>query len=228
MPTEKNQFLSVQSALLADAPVSDMMKEYVRFSRNPGIHHAIGEAIDIISAAMIPIFVMILLFTYVFRVAIVQGDSMLPTLQNEDRLLVLQLQTRPKSGDIVVINADDAVLVSQSGSLYMTEGLHKSIVKRVVAVGGQTLDISSEEGIVYINGQPQEELYTNTITQLPDLGNAFEYPFTVPEGFVFVLGDNRDISLDSRYVNVGLVAEEEIEGTVLLRLYPLEKIGAVE
>jgi len=204
-----------------------MMKEYVRFSRNAKIHHAIGEIIDIVSAAMIPIFVMILLFTYVFRVAIVQGDSMLPTLQNEDRLLVSQLQTRPQDGDIIVINADDAVLLAESGTLYTAEGLHKSIVKRVVAVGGQTVDISSAEGIVYLNGEPLEELYTNTITQLPDLGNAFEYPFTVPEGYVFVMGDNRDISLDSRYINVGLVPEEEIEGTVLLRLYPLENIGTV-
>ena len=204
------------------------MKEYVRFSRNLILHHIIGETIDIVSAAMIPIFLMILLFTYVFRVAIVQGDSMLPTLQNEDRLLVSQLQNRPSSGDIIVINADDAVLLSESGSLYASEGLHKSIVKRVVAVGGQTLDISSEEGIVYINGIPQKELYTNSVTQLPALGNAFEYPFTVPEGFVFVMGDNRDISLDSRYVNVGLVPENEIEGKVLLRLYPLENIGTVK
>lgn len=203
------------------------MKEYVRFSRNLKLHHMIGEIIDIVSAAMIPIFLMVLLFTYVFRIAIVQGDSMLPTLRNEDRLLVSQLQNRPNTGDIIVINADDAVLVSESGSLYMADGLHKSIVKRVVAVGGQVLDISSAEGTVYINGELQEELYTNTITQLPTLGNAFEYPFTVPEGYVFVMGDNRDISLDSRYINVGLVPEEEIEGTVLLRLYPLENIGTV-
>jgi len=209
-----------------------MMKEYVRFSRNPKIHHVIGEVIDIVSAAMIPIFLMILLFTYVFRVAIVQGDSMLPTLQAEDRLLVSQLRTRPHDGDIIVINADDAVLFAQSGSLYASEGLHKSIVKRVVAVGGQTLDISRAEGVVYLNGEPLKEVYTksypNTVTQLPDSGSAFEYPFTVPEGYVFVLGDNRDISLDSRYEEVGLVPEDEIEGTVLLRLYPLEKIGAVQ
>lgn len=202
------------------------MKEYVRFSRSPKLHHMIGEIIDIVSAAMIPIFLMVLLFTYVFRIAIVQGDSMLPTLRNEDRLLVSQLQNRPNTGDIIVVNADDAVLVSESGSLYMADGLHKSIVKRVVAVGGQVIDISSSEGTVYINGELQQ-LYPNTITQLPALGNAFEYPFTVPEGFVFVMGDNRDISLDSRYVNVGLVPEEEIEGTVLLRLYPLENIGTV-
>ena len=153
---------------------------------------------------------------------------MLPTLRNEERLLVSQLQTRPHNGDIVVINADDAVLFAESGSLYTADGLHKSIVKRVVAVGGQTLDISSEEGEVYINGnQESYEKVDKLITQLPDLGNAFEYPFTVPEGFVFVMGDNRDISLDSRYVNVGLVPEDQIEGTVLLRLYPLEKFGTV-
>ncbi len=217
---------SARSVLLADLSGVSIMKEYVRFSRNLKLHHIIGEFIDIVSAAMIPIFLMVLLFTYVFRVAIVQGDSMLPTLRDEDRLLVSQLQNRPNTGDIIVINADNAVLVSENGSLYMADGLHKSIVKRVVAVGGQVLDISAE-GIVSINGETQQESYINTITQLPVLGNAFEYPFTVPEGFVFVMGDNRDISLDSRYVNVGLVSEEEIEGTVLLRLYPLESIGTV-
>ena len=203
------------------------MKEYVRFSRNRRIHQLVGECLDVVSAALIPIFMMILLFTYVFRIAVVQGDSMLPTLKNGDRLLVYQFGSRPNSGDIIVIDADEAVLVQQ-GTLYTADGLHKSIVKRVVAVGGQTLDIHSEEGIIYLDGKPQEELYTNTVTQLPDLGNAFGYPFTIPEGFVFVMGDNRDISLDSRYVNVGLVSEDDIEGTVLLRLYPLEHIGSID
>ncbi len=210
------------------------MKEYVRFSRNPKLHKLIGESLDVLCAAMVPIFMMILLFTYVFRIAIVQGDSMLPALESGDKLLVCQLKNRPVSGEIVVIDADDAVLVSKSGSLYMADGLHKSIVKRVVAVGGQTLDIHSEEGTVYLDGELQElypkELYPNTITQtqLPDTGNAFSYPFTIPEGFVFVMGDNRNISLDSRYINVGLIPEKEIEGTVLLRLYPLESMGRID
>lgn len=204
------------------------MKEYIRFSRNLKLHCLIGEVIDIVGAAMIPIFLMILLFTYVFRVAIVQGDSMLPTLQNEDRLLVSQLQNRPSAGDIIVINADNAVLVSENGSLYATEGLHKSIVKRVVAVGGQSLEISPENGAVYINGKAQQENYINNGTQIPVVGSAFQYPLTVPEGFVFVMGDNREISLDSRYINVGLIPESDIEGKVLLRLYPLEKIGLIK
>ena len=202
------------------------MKEYVRFSRNLKLHHLIGEFIDIVSAAMIPIFLMVLLFTYVFRVAIVQGDSMLPTLRNEDRLLVSQLQNRPNAGDIIVINADSAVLVSESGSLYIADGLHKSIVKRVVAVGGQVLDISSQKELFILTARHSRNCIPIRLHSF-QLGNAFEYPFTVPEGFVFVMGDNRDISLDSRYVNVGLVSEEEIEGTVLLRLYPIESIGAV-
>lgn len=204
------------------------MREYVYFSRNPKIHKLIGECLDIISSAIIPILIMILLFTYVFKIATVQGDSMVPTFQDADRLLVCQLSRRPNSGDIVIINAENAVLFAQNGSLYTTEGLHKSIVKRVVAVGGQVLDIHSEEGMIYLNGEPQEELYTNTITQLPNSDNAFHYPFMIPEGFVFVMGDNRDISMDSRYSDVGLVAEEDIEGTVLLRIYPLESISIVK
>ncbi|MDE5792107.1 MAG: signal peptidase I, partial [Oscillospiraceae bacterium] len=172
------------------------MREYVRFSKNSKIHKLVGEILDVASWAIIPIQIMVILFTYVFQIATVKGDSMLPTLRDTDRLLVFQLNGRPNSGDIVIINAENAVLVGQDGFLYTTEGLHKSIVKRVIAVGGQTLDINSEEGIVYLNNEPLEELYTNTITQLPDSDNAFAYPFRIPEGFVFVMGDNRDISMD--------------------------------
>lgn len=204
------------------------MKEYVRFSKNSKIHKYIGEFLDVISWTIIPIQIMIILFTYVFQIATVKGDSMLPTLQDTDKLLVFQMNARPNNGDIVIIRAESSVLFEQNGFLYTAEGLHKSIVKRVVAVGGQTLDINSEEGIVYLNGEPLEELYTNTITQLPNEDNAFTYPFTIPEGFVFVMGDNRDISMDSRYTDVGLVAEEDIEGVVVSRVYPLENIGIVK
>ncbi|MDE5736987.1 MAG: signal peptidase I [Oscillospiraceae bacterium] len=204
------------------------MKEYVIFSRNPKIHKFIGEFLDIAGWAIIPIQIMVLLFAYVFQIATVKGDSMLPTLQDTDKLLVFQLNHRPNSGDVVIINAENSVLFGQDGFLYESDGLHKSIVKRVIAVGGEMLEINSEEGIVYINGEPQEELYTNTITQLPSTDNAFTYPVIIPEGFVFVMGDNRDISMDSRYAEVGLVAEEAIEGIVLLRLYPLESIGVIK
>ncbi|MDE5753958.1 MAG: signal peptidase I [Oscillospiraceae bacterium] len=204
------------------------MREYVRFSGNQKVHRVIGECLDVLGWAMLPILVMILLFTYVFRVATVQGDSMLPTLEDTDKLLICELKRRPDPGDIVIINAEDAVLISKDGSLTVGEGLHKSIVKRVIAVGGQILDIDSDAGIVYLNGEPQEELYTNTITQLPDLDSAFCYPFMIPEGFVFVMGDNRDISMDSRYKEVGLVPEASIEGVVLVRVYPLESVGIVE
>ncbi|MDE5768225.1 MAG: signal peptidase I [Oscillospiraceae bacterium] len=204
------------------------MREYVQFSKNQRIHRFIGGLLDALSWAITPVMIAELLLTYVFQVAIVQGDSMLPTLADEDKLLICEFSGRPDPGDIVVINAENSVLIARDGSLIFGEGLHKSIVKRVIAVGGQILDIDPNTGIVYLNGEPQEELYANTITQLPDLNNAFVYPLMIPEGFVFVMGDNRDVSMDSRYSEVGLVPEDSVAGAVLMRIYPLERIGRLE
>lgn len=201
------------------------MREYVRFSGNQKVHRMIGAVWDALSWALMPVMVMMLLFTYVFQMATVKGDSMLPTLEEEDVLLVYELSRRPDPGDVVIINADESVLIAKDGSLLFSDGLHKSIVKRVIAVGGQTLDIDPDSGVVYLDGEPQEELYANTITELPDLNSAFVYPLMIPEGFVFVMGDNRAVSMDSRYSELGLVPEESVEGTVLMRVYPLERVG---
>lgn len=203
------------------------MREYVRFSRNKMIHRQICSLLDMLEITIITLFCAVLLFAYVFSMAAVQGDSMLPTLCDEDKLLVLQMYGVPENGDIVIIDAQDSTLLAEDGALYTRDGLDKVIVKRVIAVGGQTLDIDFEEGIVYLDQKPLEEVYINMPTTTPSSGGAFGYPLTVPEGYVFVMGDNRDVSKDSRYPDVGLIPESAIMGKVILRTYPWKAFGFV-
>ncbi len=201
------------------------MREYVRFSHNKTVHGLIGLILDVMDVALVTLFLIILLAIYVFHFASVQGDSMLPTLENGNHLLVNALDHNPECGDIVIINTEHAGLYGEDGSIYETEGLHKVIVKRVIAVAGQTVDMDFSRGIVYLNNWPLDEPYINSVTTAPAMDPAFEYPITIPEGYVFVMGDNRAVSMDSRYSDVGLVSLAQIEGQVILRLQPFGTVS---
>ena len=157
---------------------------------------------EIFEAVIAAFFVITLVFTFVFRVFSVDGPSMKPTLQDGDKVVVSTMGYKAQKGDIVVLSS--------------TEGLKKPIVKRVVAVAGETVDINFTTGVVTVNGV--EEHYTDELTtQQFDVA----FPITVPEGTVFVLGDNRGVSLDSRSTQVGCVDERLIVGKVLFRFFPL-------
>ncbi len=204
------------------------MREYVRLSKNRLMHRILGECLDLLEMTLTTVFCVVLLFTYVLHIATVQGSSMEPTLMPEDRLLVLQMAGAPDCGDIVIIDAQQAALLDARNQVYCEEGLGKSIVKRVIAVGGQELDIDFEAGIVYVDGTALDEPYVNALTTVPKNNGAFTYPMTIPEGYLFVMGDNRGVSKDSRYPDVGLIDEDTIEGRVLLRLYPYSTFGTVQ
>ncbi len=184
------------------------------------MHVLIGVLLDILDYALVTLFVIVLLCIFVFHFAAVQGDSMLPTLQDGNQLLVNALDREPQQGEIIIINASSVGLLHADGTPYEVEGLHKVIVKRVIAVGGQKLDIDFERGIVYVDDKIIDEPYISSRTNEPLMNAAFEYPITIPEGFVFVMGDNREVSKDSRYGDVGLIPLGQIEGSVLLRLQP--------
>lgn len=163
-----------------------------------------------VETLVIAFFAVILFFTFVFRLAAVNGESMLPTLVDKDRLIVSYLFYTPKNGDIVIVNNDNPAL-------------EKVIVKRVIATEGQTVDIDFDSGEVKVDGKVLQEDYINNLTLLDEGGH--NYPVTVPENCVFVMGDNRMNSTDSRSPLVGFVPEDEILGKVSLRIFPFSRFG---
>lgn len=150
--------------------------------------------------------VIMVAFLVFFRIIVVSGPSMKQTLLDGDYLLLISnlFYHDPKQGDVVVVSKrsyDDG----------------KPIVKRVIATEGQIVDMDFENGIVYVDGLPLEEDYVNTPTNL-DEGTVF--PQIVEEGCVFVMGDNRNNSKDSRSPEIGQVDTRQILGKVALLLFP--------
>lgn len=147
----------------------------------------------------------VVIFTFVIRLIGVDGHSMVPTLQNGDRLLVLNsmLYDDYKYGDIVVLRKES----------FLTE----PIVKRVIATEGQTVDIDFANGIVYVDGVALEEDYINDLTYTDE---GTEFPLTVPEGAIFVMGDNRNRSDDSRNSALGTVDTRYVIGRAVFLLFP--------
>ena len=166
--------------------------------------------------------VITLMFVFFFRVNGVSGSSMYPTLVDKDYLVLESnfLYRNARQGDIVVLYTPP---FSDNDEL---------LVKRVIAVGGQTVDIDFNAGVVYVDGQALDERYTFEPTYLSyaEYGKALDYPVTVPEGELFVMGDNRNHSEDSRFSDVGCVKKEAVLGKVLLVIFPgrqTNELGAV-
>lgn len=203
------------------------MRKRLRQAGKGRIAGILAELLDMLEVALLCAFCLVLLFAYVLELATVQGDSMESTLQDQDQLLVFQLDKNPDCGDVVIVDSQRAALLDEEGRLTASEGLGKCIVKRVIAKGGQTLDIDFENGVVTVDGQALDEPYIKDLTTVPVSGGAFSYPIEIPEGYLFVMGDNRMISKDSRYQDVGLVPESDVDGVVLLRLYPWNGFGPV-
>ena len=147
----------------------------------------------------------VLLFTFVIRLIGVDGHSMVPTLQDGDRLMVLTslLDDQYEYGDIVVLRKDTF--------------LEEPIVKRVIATEGQTVDIDFASGDVYVDGELLEEDYINEPTYVEE---GTQFPLTVPEGSIFVMGDNRNHSSDSRSSDLGTVDTRYVIGRAVFLLFP--------
>lgn len=184
------------------------------------------DAADLAESVCTAIFAVMLIFTHLICTADVEGDSMVPTLEDADRLLVSRIGRHYDTGDILILDSESAYLFDPDGKLTACPGVGKDIVKRLIAQSGQEVNIDFDEGIVYVDGKALDEPYTNTLTKRDN--RAFTYPLTVPEGYIFVLGDNRHISKDSRHPEVGLIPEDKIVGRVLLRLSPLSKFGTID
>ncbi len=169
--------------------------------------------------------IVLVLFTFVFRLCNVSGDSMNNTLKNDERLIVTNLFYEPRPGDIVVF--------------HQTGYLNEPVVKRVIAVAGETVDINfstmeisvtDKDGITRVLDEPYAFYDTNAIDQARYFSHPtdFSFPRTVPEGMLFVVGDNRYNSLDSRYKEVDFVDERRILGKVVFRVAPISEFGIIE
>ncbi len=158
----------------------------------------------------VAIITVVLLFTFVFRVVGIVGPSMQNTLFEGDKIIISGLFYTPQCGDVVVISRNYANEFSDETTS------EEPIIKRVIATEGMTVDIDFKKGIVYVDGKPLEENYTKTLTT-----NEYDvtFPLLVGEDKVFVLGDNRNNSMDSRDSKIGLVDERYILGKALVRIY---------
>ena len=161
----------------------------------------------LISAAL----VLVLVFSFFFRIIQVDGESMVPTLENGDKLIVWGAGYTPQRGDVVIVDS------------YTAYG--KPLVKRVIAKGGDTVSIDYSTGTVEVNGEVLQEDY---IAEPTYLGYDLQFPYTVPEGTVFLMGDNRNESLDSRSSYIGCIDERDILGKVLVCFMPFTDFGVVK
>lgn len=163
------------------------------------------------------VLIAVILFNCSARLTRVDGNSMDNTLKDGEMMLVWSLGYSPKQGDIVVLNKTDEVTKQLLGG--------KAIVKRVIATGGQTVDIDYTTGTVYVDGTPLEEPYIREEMYLPGNPMMYNTHWEIPEGSIFVMGDNRNYSTDSRHEMVGPIDEDYILGKVVFALWPMEKFG---
>ena len=183
-------------------PAEQKQKKQMSWQQNAVLY--LHDLVYLLAAIM-------LVFILLFRIVIVDGTSMNQTLLHGDYLLLMSntFYRNPQYGDIVVISKDS-----------FDDG--NPIVKRVIATEGQTVDIDFYAGIVYVDGIALDEPYTNTPTNTE---GGMLFPLTVEEGCVFVMGDNRNRSRDSRYPEIGQVDEREILGKAIFLILPGDPDG---
>ena len=170
------------------------------------------EVYDWIYCLSIALIICVVIFAFFIRFIDVRCTSMNPTLLNGDKMLVSGLFYEPQAGDVVVFKKDE----------YSPD---RALVKRVIATEGQVINIDFDRGIVYVDGQPIEEDYI-----LEPTTNKIDFigPQTVPDGCVFVMGDNRNASTDSRKKEIGMVDSRLILGKAYMVVYPLSQIRVIK
>lgn len=190
---------------------------------------------------IIAIIIAFLIKGFLFDIVRVDGPSMSPTLTHNDRLIITKLGYKPEAGDIIILDSNYSDREEYYDAVAQTEGkeelssfrkftesfsLPKSLskiyyVKRIIATEGQTVDLI--DGKVYVDGKELDEPYYSGETYSID--STVVYPFTVSEGCVFVMGDNRGNSLDSRASKLGEVNKNAILGKAQIRIWPLNNLG---
>jgi signal peptidase I len=171
------------------------------YSETTRIFKVIKELIPYV----IIVLVVVLIRTFIMTPVKVNGTSMYPTLQEGEVLILNKLDKSFDRFDIVVVDVDGTKLI-----------------KRIIGLPGET--ISYQDCKLYINGEVIDDFVTSCITDDFSLEDLYNYAF-IPEGYYFVMGDNRQKSSDSRDYRVGLISKSQIEGTTSIRLYPFNRIG---
>ncbi len=170
-----------------------------------------AEIFDWLQSIVFAVIACVLLFMFVARVVTVDGGSMNPTLLHGDRLIVSNLSKNYVQGDVIVFVAPE----------YMDEPL----VKRIIATEGQLVEINFDKGIVKVD---EQELYEPYIAELTADQQDFDEPIQVPEGCVFVMGDNRNRSTDSRTEEIGCVDTRYILGKAYFVMFPMKSFGPIQ
>lgn len=214
--TEGSVYMGGSGTAFTDAPetaASDAIHEDSEISEDlsDGGHRFARELYEWAQALVYSVVFVVVLFTFFVRVIGVDGTSMEPTLYNNDKIVVTNIMYTPKQGDIVVLRKKSFI--------------ERPIVKRVIATEGQTVDIDFISHMVWVDGELLEEPYIKAPTARE---GDMEFPLTVPEGCIFVLGDNRNNSADSRMSRLGVVDDRYVLGHVIFRVYPIGGIGKVE
>lgn len=180
-----------------------------------------ANAMDWAGSLVYAVLAMIVLNLFAFRSITVDGESMNNTLQDQDRVIATNFFYTPARGDIVVIQADRV-------QNYVTYKYGEPIIKRVIALAGDTIKFDFDKGEVYLKkaGESDFELLEEDYIAAPTLNSLDRHTgeeHTVPEGCVFVMGDNRNRSLDSRSLIVGDVDTDLIMGKAFMRLFPIDQ-----
>lgn len=198
--------LTLTEAPAPDGAAAKQPADPMKFARD------IYDWVEIFVVTMTAI---MLIFTFIGRIAYVDGPSMNETLHDRDTLVVSKLFYTPKQNDIVVFQSPDS-------------GIAGGIVKRVIATAGQTVDIDFDNWVVTVDGVALDEPYVNFEEGYAMRNYDVEFPITVPEGQIFVMGDNRNHSNDSRGSQIGCVDTRFVFGHVLFRLTPINKFGVIK
>lgn len=206
------------------------MKEDKNFLESENVHPKwFGEIFGWLQAILLALIIALLIRGFILEPVMVKGDSMNDTLHDEQKLIVYKLNyffAKPERGDIIVFQYQPGAF----GNIPVLDKIpflrkafpdFKEInyIKRAIALPGDAIDIKA--GHVYVNGELIDEPYAKGIT----LPKSLELPATVPENKVFVLGDNRQHSSDSR--DIGFVKMSKIKGKAVLRVYPLDTFGTI-
>lgn len=162
----------------------------------------VSNCYDFASVLMTAIIAVAFIFCFLFKISSVVGPSMKNTLHNNDKVLITALDVNPKYGDIVVISQPN---------IY-----NEVIIKRVIATGGQTVMVDANKGTVTVDGKVLDEPYI--VESYPRVQGNMVYPLTVPDGYAFVMGDNRNHSTDSRFTTIGLIDERYIMGKAFYKV----------